>query len=208
MEKVENLSDGYTNDYVAKLLPKLDHIEDKELAYLIRQLINEREYLLKIANIDPLTGLNNRRILGSIRNYSGVLILDIDDFKNINDTFGHNAGDSVLKLVANILKTSSRAEDSVCRIGGDEFVIIFMGCSEDVIKKRGEAICQNVANKGKYLGYNITISVGAAFNEGNQGLEELIDWADKALYESKCDGKNRVKVFPMKAEKKKVILNI
>ena len=84
------------------------------------KLIAERNYLRNVAFIDPLTGLNNRNALSRIRDFTGIMMLDVDDFKSINDTYGHDKGDEVLQKIASILLRTTRAKDCLCRLGGDE----------------------------------------------------------------------------------------
>lgn len=196
------------NNYIKTILEKIDKVEDKELVYLVKKLIQERNYLSEIANIDTLTGLNNRRILPRIRECSAAVMCDIDDFKHINDTYGHNVGDLVLKIVTETIRKNTRVNDYVCRLGGDEFLIAFVGCSEDVINRRIECIREELSNRMTELnlGENITLSVGVVINSNLENIDELIKKADKALYESKKGGRNKVtryinkryKVFKLK----------
>lgn len=191
------------NCYIEKILEKIDKVEDIELVYLIKKLIQERNYLSEIANIDTLTGLNNRRILPRIRECSAAVMCDIDDFKHVNDTYGHNVGDLVLKIVTETIRRNTRVNDYVCRLGGDEFLIAFVGCSEDVINKRIEDIREELSDRMKELalGENITISVGVVINSNLENINELIEKADKALYESKKGGRNQVTKYGTKKYK-------
>ncbi|MBR4619174.1 MAG: GGDEF domain-containing protein [Bacilli bacterium] len=186
--------------YIKRLLKKLENIDDKELVLLIKKLIEERNYLSEIANIDTLTGLNNRRILKRIRECSAVVMCDIDDFKQVNDNYGHDTGDMVIKAVTQVIKKNTRAKDYVCRFGGDEFFIAFVSCPESVICNRIETIRQQLCEM-KLLpdnGYNVTISVGFVINSNFENIDELIKKADKALYESKKNGRNMVTKYTNK----------
>lgn len=180
---------------IDRLIKKVECTSDYELLYLVQKLIRERNYLNKIVNRDTLTGLNNRRILGDIKDYSAAVMCDIDDYKHVNDLYGHSIGDSVIKTVGQILKSNVRDTDYVCRYGGDEFLIIFKDCEEHIVQKRIENI-RKIAESSLVLsnGDKITMSFGIAMNNGDT-LGDLIDKADQALYESKENGKNQVSEY-------------
>ena len=108
-----------TENYIDQIIKKIDSIKDSDLKNNIYRLIYERNKLLESVNMDVLTGAYNRRIIDSIDNYSVIALCDIDDFKYINDTNGHDIGDRVLKVVSKILIDNSNKEDIVCRYGGD-----------------------------------------------------------------------------------------
>lgn len=183
--------------YIERLKEKLDTIEDKELLSLVKRLLIERNRLQEIANIDPLTGLNNRRMLSRIREFSGIMMIDIDDFKSINDTYGHDIGDYVIQQIGRILKSSTRAQDQVCRLGGDEFLIVFVDCPEEVMANRAEQIKFNI---NKYVtipesNRTVTTSIGYSYNYTHANLAQVMKGADVALYKSKTDGKNQINRF-------------
>ena len=184
---------------IQRLIEKIDTIEDKELIELIKNLIEERNYLSEVANIDTLTGLNNRRVLSRIRNYSGILLLDVDNFKTINDTYGHSTGDYVLKKIAEILKNNTRASDYVCRYGGDEFVCVFEDCPEEIMKKRAEEIRTLIEQETELSHHNVTASIGIAF-QNEESIEDLIKKADEGLYDAKRSGKNQVSEYQQQAK--------
>ena len=186
-----------SDDYIKELWERLKSVEDKELLVLVKKLIDERNYLTEIANIDALTGLNNRRALKRVREFSGVLMMDVDNFKTINDTFGHDVGDRVLKSVGSILKTHTRAKDYTCRFGGDEFCIVFVDCNEDIIKNRAEAIRKTILTSIRVpnLDHEITVSIGYSYKPVECSLEEAMKEADVALYKSKEAGKNRITAY-------------
>ncbi len=188
---------NYENDeYIYKLIEKMNDIKDSELLSLIKRLIDERNLLSEMANIDTLTGLNNRRGLSDIKSVTGLLMIDIDNFKQINDNYGHAMGDYAIKSVAQAIKSNTRSTDYVCRYGGDEFVVAFVDCPELVVKARAEKICENVKNNIRIKDREITISVGMVINNGSSGrLDELIKKADYALYQSKKNGKAQVSEF-------------
>lgn len=195
-----------TDQLINRILEKLEKVEDKELVLLVKKLIDERNYLSEIANIDTLTGLNNRRILERIRECSGVVMCDIDDFKKVNDTYGHDIGDTVIKRVTEIIKENTRSKDYVCRFGGDEFFIGFVECPENIIDERIEKIRREVSNDRLLtkLKDKVTISFGFVINYNLEDLDSLIKKADKALYESKKNGRNKItKYEQIKIKKKK-----
>lgn len=157
---------------------------------------------------DPLTGLYNRRYLEEtlereIRRASraqlmlGILMIDLDYFKKFNDTYGHEAGDAVLREAAALLARSIRAEDTVCRFGGEEFVILLPTANLDAACMRAESIRAKlrevtVMHQGQSLGM-ITMSVGvSAFPEHGSSSKELLAAADAALYRAKGEGRDRV----------------
>lgn len=166
--------------------------------------------LEQLANIDALTDLYNRRMYYSILNGEitrarrhgrpvSVLILDIDHFKRINDNYGHIIGDQVLQKLAVLLKATVRAENSVCRYGGEEFAIIIpeyaVEPARDMAERLREVVEQTAFGADKNQDIKITISVGvAAFPEMANSAEALTNAADTALYAAKEGGRNRVMV--------------
>ena len=170
--------------------------------------IRLREALRTQSIKDPLTGLYNRRYLEEMLEREirravraeqslGLLMLDLDYFKKFNDTYGHDAGDTVLRESGTFLAKSIRAEDIVCRFGGEEFVIILPTANLSAACARGERIRSRlremtVLHRGQSLGM-ITVSVGvAALPEHGTSPKELLEAADAALYRAKRDGRDRV----------------
>jgi len=173
-----------------------------------------REALRNQSIRDPLTGLYNRRYLEEMMEREtrravraehglGVLMLDLDHFKRFNDTYGHDAGDTVLRETAAFLTTSVRAEDIICRYGGEEFVIILPMADARASHARAERIRSRIRNlsalhQGKALGI-ITVSIGVAeLPEHGTTPKELLAAADAALYRAKRDGRDRVVVAEVK----------
>ena len=164
---------------------------------------------LELSVIDPLTGLYNRRyMLNQLEQWMhrsvmggkpvSVLIADIDHFKSVNDTWGHDVGDVVLREFAARMKQSVRPVDIVCRQGGEEFVIILPDTAGDVACTVAERVRQSVAGDGfeaKELGktLDITVSVGVATLAGSRDTPDaFLKRADEALYAAKSAGRNRV----------------
>ena len=160
----------------------------------------------KLAKTDPLTDLANRRAtidwLQSLAGASdededplAVLMFDIDHFKRINDCFGHQTGDEVLKRVASIARAQVRAEDLVGRIGGEEFVCIMSGLSEVEARGLAERLCRAIADGTESGGLpKATISVGLAHFRNADTAADLLGRADAALYEAKEAGRNQVRL--------------
>lgn len=172
--------------------------------------IRLREALHTQSIRDALTGLYNRRYLGEMleretrraarADYSlGILMLDIDHFKKFNDTYGHDAGDTVLRETASFLTKSVRAEDFVCRYGGEEFVIVLPMADLKGSQARGEHIRSklrelNVLHQGRSVGM-LTVSIGVAeLRTHGASPKELLEAADAALYSAKRGGRDRVVV--------------
>jgi len=169
------------------------------------------EALLREQSVrDHLTGLFNRRYMeetlerellrASRKQLSlGIIMLDVDDFKRFNDTYGHAAGDTILRELGNMLLTYVRGEDIPSRYGGDEFIIVLLDASRDVIRERAELLRQNVHNfhiqlEGQTL-EAVTLSLGiAVFPEDGSTRAAILKAADDALYCAKREGRDCVDV--------------
>lgn len=166
-----------------------------------------RETLRNLSVRDPLTSLFNRRYMEESLHREiasakrkghqlGVVMLDVDHFKRFNDTFGHDAGDVLLREVGNILLLNCRESDIVCRFGGEEFVIIYPETSPEFVLQRAETLRQAISGMqlkhfGRLLG-EVTASFGiASFPEHGTTIQELLKAADEALYRAKGEGRNR-----------------
>ena len=169
-------------------------VDNIELKILIDKLV-------KSANIDELTKVSNRRVLNNSINYDVVVMCDIDNFKDINDRYGHIVGDKVLVLVSDVIKTVIRSEDFICRYGGDEFVLVFKDCSTLDICKRLENIKESINNVISEYSIVVTMSFGITEYEKGKELMAAIEEADQALYISKQNGKNRITIFKEKIKK-------
>jgi diguanylate cyclase (GGDEF)-like protein len=166
----------------------------------------ERTY--KLATTDGLTGLFNHRYFqeqmqaniynaNRYENNFSLVLIDIDFFKKFNDTFGHQAGDEVLRTVAKILKKYVRASDVVCRYGGEEMTIILTNTNHTAAISAAQKICDSVSSTTFKLIDNIdchvTISLGVStYPEHGKTPTELIEYADKYLYKAKENGRNQV----------------
>ncbi|MFZ5890185.1 MAG: GGDEF domain-containing response regulator [Myxococcota bacterium] len=179
-------------------------LRNKRLFDTLQRVRNERDTLRRDVQIDALTGLLNRRALESgvaercaARERFGVLFMDLDHFKSINDRFGHEVGDRVLIAVGHVLKSGLRPGDVVARYGGEEFVALIAGAGPESARLVAERLRLNVeemppVNRGPT---SVTISVGAGVYDPHRAEEAPVDLlrrADVALYEAKRQGRNRV----------------
>ena len=169
-----------------------------------------REHLKLQSVRDGLTGLYNRRFLEESipreihraersKNGFGLIMMDLDHFKKLNDQSGHQAGDEVLFKFAQFLKGHIRGEDIACRYGGEEFVLVLPGASLEITRSRAEIICSNVNTiplkfHGEVLP-SLTVSIGVArFPEHGINWDSILRAADVALYKAKTQGRDRVVV--------------
>ncbi len=196
----------------------MNELSHEELIKTIRELEGKVHDLENKLNHDKLTNLKNRgyfeekskqfldtteKIKSDGRrqwmgfNDISFLFFDIDHFKNINDTYGHDVGDEVLKKVAELLKKSLRVGDIVARWGGEEFVAILLGAKESEAKNKAEQIRKEVESLvfEKPIDLKITISVGVAEFEEGKTFEEMVKHSDEALYRAKETGRNKVIVY-------------
>ncbi len=197
-------------------LTELQLLNQELLAEIMR--CQQAEDALKLTNAqlreaslrDVLTGLYNRRFLEDAlrrevvrarRHHRplGIMLADIDHFKKVNDTFGHAAGDAVLKAVSEYLVSVVRREDVVCRYGGEEFVILMPDTPIDVARQRAERLRErarhvSISHDGTRIG-PVTISIGVAiFPENAENEHALLQSADEALYRAKRGGRDRVEI--------------
>jgi diguanylate cyclase (GGDEF)-like protein len=178
-----------------------------EKVALRRQIERQRRELERLATTDVLTGVYNRRVLlerlelelRRCRRYGSrlcVLLLDVDHFKRVNDTFGHLAGDSVLVALGHLLRTRVRGTDVAGRYGGEEFCVLLPETDLDPGRELAERLRQHLAAETFTAGettFRVTCSVGVAhFHDPKQKVTDLLQAADEALYRAKQLGRNRV----------------
>lgn len=198
------------NLWIPIVLPVIFIVIAFSLSYLAKYLIKSKdfEHQYKLATIDGLTELYNHRYFQETlknqveiaKRYNqtfSLIIIDIDFFKKFNDTYGHQAGDAVLKQVAQTLKKNSRTTDVVCRYGGEEMSIILPNTSLEEALLSANRFNKAVEEKDFYINSNttskVTISVGVAtFPQDAETAQELIEKADKGLYYAKEHGRNQV----------------
>ena len=205
--KVEILRSG-ANDFVTKPVLEEELIARLRTLILNKQLLDELESqqkrLMEMALVDQLTNLYNRRSLIEIapklqseakrHNYPlSLIMIDIDNFKFINDHYGHMAGDEVLVQFASLLKDNSREGDFASRFGGEEFLIILPHCDKADALSRAEHL-RKLIMALKPINLDITASFGVTAMDGKEttSFDDLIRRADTALYQAKSSGKNRV----------------
>lgn len=173
-----------------------------EIKWSQTQLSHQNAILEKLASIDPLTGLYNRRSMDIFLNQAikadsgfSIVMCDIDDFKKVNDTYGHDFGDIVLKEVAQITTQMVKSNGYVCRWGGEEILILINSPAKDQVKRIAESIRRNVANhvfemNNKWIRCTLTLGI-STYRDGDT-IEETITNADYNLYQGKRSGKNKV----------------
>ena len=169
---------------------------------------NIEKTAIDYASTDALTNLYNRKYLDILKenhhdrvkeakNYV-VAFLDIDFFKKVNDTYGHDVGDLVLKEFASLLLSLSRREDIVCRYGGEEFLVIAYDITKEEAIQKFERVRKRIESKEIVDGdvsLKITISIGLSYDSVGTSIEESITNADLALYKAKENGRNRIEVY-------------
>lgn len=181
-----------------------DHLEEiyAEIEQKQNELMAINLGLIELSNTDKLTGLYNRRYFSQkmsefIRAFDmesvqfSLLIIDIDHFKRVNDTYGHQVGDIVLEQLAKLLKETVSEQGIVCRFGGEEFMIILIGHNEQIAHNINERVQQK---EWPAIG-DLTVSIGMAKFTARDNEQTIIERADQALYSSKENGRNRVTVF-------------
>lgn len=208
-ESIERKVDERTRELQEKT--ELLNQTNKEMSHEIEQRKILEEELRKLATVDSLTGLLLRRRLFELgeaeinrAKRSGLqlslLVLDIDHFKSINDTFGHAIGDEVLKCFSDIFRDSLRNVDIVCRFGGEEFVAILPDTSTQVAMAVAQRLRINVETNTLFIDsveVKYTISAGVAgLQEQDTEINHLIKRADEALYQAKKSGRNKVVLAP------------
>jgi diguanylate cyclase (GGDEF)-like protein len=206
--------DGEERFFEIDVVPLGDHHDgNTRMLKSIRDVTEERkvqEQLKFLATIDSLSGLYNRAEFMNLakrefdlakRNNEelSLLIMDLDNFKIINDTFGHAAGDKMIREIGSIIKKSFRKTDIAGRIGGEEFAVVFKNTSLEEAKKVAEKFRETVAKrKVVYSDHEIsfTVSIGVTAIHGNiediNDVEDMLKMADNALYKAKAKGRNRV----------------
>lgn len=208
--KVKEEREGLLEDEIKERIVELESINE-ELVAQTKELETTQEYLRLEATTDSLSTLYNRRYIIGISDrlfdtairYSkniSVIMIDLDDFKNINDTYGHAMGDEVIIRCANVLKKNTRTADIVARYGGEEFLILIPNTPNDEVLELANRIRENIEKeKIPYANEEplcVTVSLGIThLQENDLNINQLIQRADKALYISKSKGKNCIEVL-------------
>lgn len=178
---------------------------------VIGQNVKLRRLTLELdraARIDSLTGLANRRTFfaeagrafaAGQHGRGAFLYIDADHFKQINDDFGHAAGDMVLRAIATAIRSCVRQDETVARLGGEEFGVYLSGADRSIAMDVAERIRRRTARIGFGTGLGpdaVTVSIGMAMREGGETLEALMARADRNLYAAKQSGRNRIVAGP------------
>ncbi len=195
--ELDTLSENFNN-----LSNELEERTRKLVESETKRLLNE-----KLANTDALTDVYNRRFLEDFSNNYlkilkregkklSLLVIDIDDFKNINDTYGHEVGDTVIKDLVTRINNVIRDNDILVRYGGDEFIVLLPSSDIYNAKKIGEKIIKNINTTNhleeKKINFNVSIGVGE-YQKEDTNIESILRRADEALYKAKSDGKSCVR---------------
>jgi diguanylate cyclase (GGDEF)-like protein len=195
-----------TKVYIAKITPFA--FEDEDIEYVvtftdITQIEEQREKLSIMATTDQLTQTSNRTKLKILlekeiqkykreKNIFSIIFFDIDYFKKINDTYGHNEGDSVLKELANVVNRNIRSSDTLARWGGEEFIILTPCTTKDDAIKLAEKLRVIIEDNIFSIPKSVTCSFGVSEYIENEDEDSIIKRADEALYRAKESGRNRV----------------
>jgi two-component system, cell cycle response regulator len=192
--EIDRLSCNFNN-----MIIELDRRTNKLVLEETKRIYQER-----LANTDPLTGAYNRRYLNEFsfeylkivkreNKDLSLLLLDLDDFKIINDTFGHEIGDIVIKELVKIAKLSIRESDLVVRFGGDEFIILLPNTNISNARLVANKIFDNIDEYNKTKEFSFSISIGTSYYQAaDNSIDDLISRADQSLYEAKRAGKSCV----------------
>ena len=207
LEPVELMEISRSNFY--ELIQEMPDFT-RDLLRLLSVRLREASEAVESATVekiqDPLTGLYNRRYMEIMLGHElqrakraqypvSLVLMDIDHFKKLNDTYGHLAGDEVLRRLAKLIKSQVRSADVACRYGGEEFLIILPETELQVAVDRAEKLRQAFAELSIAYGEEViksSLSLGVAVFLGDESSRRLIQRADLALYQAKNDGRNRV----------------
>jgi len=201
-------------DHAVEQLEIQNRVLESLVSERTRELEDKNRQLERLATRDPLTGLYNRRYIegkldeetARARRYGpplSVVVLDLDDFKKVNDTLGHAVGDEVLVAVASRLRQDVRQVDVVGRMGGEEFIVILPNTPATSAIVMGERIRSQVSQLDSVLKADgsplrMTISGGISqFRKDDASPKEMLERADRVLYQAKREGKNRIVVAPV-----------
>jgi len=206
--EISTLPLGVTHGKKTKMLKSIRDITEKKKI---------QEMLTELATIDSLSGLYNRAEFMRLAQREfcwaereseelSLLIIDIDRFKNINDTLGHAAGDEVIRVMGNILKTSFRKTDFAGRLGGDEFVVLLKNASLMEAKRIAEKLRETISRtkvvyEKQEFGFTVSIGIAAMHVNHSSNIEDVFKQADKALYKAKAKGRNCVATMESHEEK-------
>ena len=201
---------------------KLNYSLSKDVKIATAKLRETNRYLYKISSRDHLTKIANRRyfedtvtkVLNQKRNIvASIILIDVDKFKYINDTYGHDAGDLALVHIAKIMKKCTRHCDLPARLGGDEFVIYIKNCGPKSVAKVAENLRRVVERNpiiwaGKKIPLSLSVGTVSHKVDGKVTLTQLLKYADEAMYESKENGRNKVSAYTFGLVKKPKVASV
>jgi len=191
----------------------------KEIEEELRKKIELEKHLQHLASTDPMTELYNRRAFFDISDLevSGAksnedeltcLVIDIDHFKKVNDTYGHDVGDTVITAVSKLMVLNTRTKDHIGRIGGEEFAVLMPKTNAEAAYQIADRLRENISKHtiaiDNHDSIKITVSIGLSTlsNDGSETIHTLLKRADTALYKAKHNGRNQVCCLPKKNEEK------
>jgi len=202
-EETQNLDKHFKN--IQRKMRENKTVDEKEFDQYHEKMVRDRKKYKNLSNKDRLTGVFNRgyfdRILPELWRAAqascdplSLLFIDLDHFKNVNDTYGHDKGDEVLKTIAQLVQTFCRRNDIIARYGGEEFVVIYPGMSADSALDAAESLRKVIEQKSlELVGFRQTASIGVAtYPVDARDAAELLQRADQAVYQAKEQGRNRV----------------
>ena len=168
--------------------------------YIIRKFRSHNETLRYLSNRDELTGLKNRRsVKGTLESFNTAVMLDIDDFKKINDTYGHHIGDEVLVILSRRIECIVRQSDVVVRWGGEEFLVLMKNIDKEsaltATKRILHGFKEALMIDGNEIQITASIGVASSCESPSIEMDKIIEAADKAMYFSKNNGKNQIRMF-------------
>lgn len=188
---------------INKKLKSLSPEIRKNFNKVMSQLQSHIDILYELATIDEKTGVYNNKFFKTISEMEiekarrgmeplSLLIVDLDHFKKINDTYGHLTGDAILKRLGSLLKDNTRKYDIVSRFGGEEFIVLFPNTNLGRAKKVSERLRKRIESDKEMLRYKVTMSGGLSEYKLNDTINRMKARADKALYKAKHNGRNRI----------------
>lgn len=213
-------------DYITKplvrevVLARVAHV--MEISSQLRSFENAEQDYRHQAESDPATGLLNKTAFREISSKlinadsddrKAMMVIDVDDFKKVNDNYGHLVGDQVIKTLADTLSSTFRKTDVLGRFGGDEFIVLMASLpNQEIARRKADEVVKSVIfNCAEQNQLSISISIGIAFNEKNDTIDTIFARADQALYDAKSTGKGKIVTYgeevpPIENDDKPVIL--
>jgi len=185
---------GYSAPMYDNKVNEVDHLK-----FVTKDLNEKVGELEKDSHLDPLTGLYNRRyfekrieIFEQNKLGYGLILADIDNFKMINDDFGHDIGDKILVKIAELMKEHIRETDFLVRWGGEEFYVVILSAKKNMLLRISEKLRSIIENHDFEIGRSVTSSFGVTIKNVGEGVNDALKRTDEALYKAKRDGRNRV----------------